>query len=79
MANCYLCGNGNANYRRTVSTGTSYGIYSGRRSTSSSTRVYFGLRSVCEDCASKIDLGRARLRVVGAIVLGIILFTILVW
>ena len=79
MASCYLCGNRNADYRRNVNTGASYGIYSGRRSTSSSTRAYFGLRSVCESCASRIDLSRARFRLFGAITIGIILLIILAW
>ena len=79
MASCYLCGDRNADYRRNVSTGSSYGAYYGRKSVSSSTRVYFGTRSVCEDCASRVDLGRARGRLIGAIVIGIILIVILAW
>ncbi len=79
MASCYLCGDRNADYRRNVSTGSSYGIYNGSKSTSSSTRVYFGIRSVCEDCAARVDLGRARGRLIGAIAMGIILLVILAW
>jgi hypothetical protein len=79
MASCYLCGDRNADYRRNVNTGSSYGTYYGKRSTSSSTRVYFGIRSVCEDCASRVDLGRARLRLIGAIALAVLLIVILTW
>lgn len=52
MASCYLCGAPRANYRREVSTGRSSSI-SLRGNFSS--RTYYGLRSVCGECADGID------------------------
>lgn len=77
MANCYLCGQRNADYRRTVNTGSSVGTYYGKRSTSTSTRKYYGLRSLCDKCASEVDLGRAKSRLISAIIITIILLFIL--
>lgn len=56
MARCYICDSPNANFRRTVHTGTSYGRSINSRGTSySSARVYYGKRAVCTKCAFKID------------------------
>lgn len=56
MARCYICGSPNANFRRTVHTGNSYGVGISSRGTSySSARAYYGKRSVCAKCAFKID------------------------
>ena len=55
MATCYRCGARNANYRRTTYTGFSSGSWWSKRSYGSGTRTYYGLRSVCENCARSID------------------------
>lgn len=55
MATCYQCGKLGANYRRNVTTGTSSGNWVSNRSYGSSNRNYYGLRTVCEKCAARID------------------------
>jgi len=55
MATCYRCGAPNANYRRTTYTGYSTGSWWSKRSYGAGSRTYYGLRSVCEDCAKSID------------------------
>lgn len=56
MANCYICGRSPAEYRRTVTTGTSYRMSHSSRGTNwNSTSVRQGTRSVCAECAFKID------------------------
>ena len=55
MAACYHCGAGGANYRRNVSTGSSFGTFVSKRSYGSSSRTYYGLRTVCESCAADVD------------------------
>lgn len=55
MATCYKCGAANANYRRTTYTGSSTTNWWSKRSFGSGSRTYYGLRSVCEDCAKAID------------------------
>lgn len=55
MASCYICGDSGASYRRTVTTGKSFGSFWSKRSYGSSTRTYYGTRTVCESCAASID------------------------
>ena len=56
MASCYICGRSPAEYRRTVTTGTSYRMTSSSRGTNwNSTSVRQGTRRVCAECALKID------------------------
>ena len=55
MATCYRCGAPNANYRRTTYTGFSTSSWWSRRSYGSGSRTYYGVRSVCQDCAKSID------------------------
>jgi len=55
MATCYRCGAPNANYRRTTNTGFSTGNWLSNRSYGSSSRTYYGVRSVCQECAKAID------------------------
>lgn len=55
MANCYCCGNKNASFRRTVSTGYSVGNWGGNRTYGTSSRLYYGTKNVCEKCAKRID------------------------
>ena len=55
MATCYRCGAPNANYRRTTYTGFSTGSWWSKRSYGSGSRTYYGVRSVCQDCAKAID------------------------
>jgi uncharacterized protein YgiM (DUF1202 family) len=55
MATCYRCGAPNANYRRTTYTGFSTGSWWSNRSYGSGSRTYYGVRSVCQDCARRID------------------------
>lgn len=58
MAACYHCARKGADFRRNVVTGQSTGVYYGKRSTSSSTRVNTGLRTLCEECAFFVDRGQ---------------------
>lgn len=58
MASCYHCGTGGASYRRNVNTGTSFGSWVSKRSYGSSSRSYYGLRSLCENCAARVDKWR---------------------
>lgn len=60
MASCYLCGNSNANFRREVQTGTSRSTYYSKNSTSFGTRTNSGLRSLCYDCAKRLDISRSK-------------------
>jgi hypothetical protein len=55
MATCYRCGASNANYRRNTFTGSSTSSWSSRRSFGSGSRTYYGVRSVCSNCAKSID------------------------
>lgn len=55
MASCYRCGAPNANYRRTTNTGYSRSSWWGSRSYGSGSRTYYGVRSVCQECAESID------------------------
>lgn len=55
MANCYKCGAPSATYRRTTYTGSSTNSWWSRRSFGSGSRSYYGVRSVCHDCAKSID------------------------
>ncbi len=59
MASCYLCGRSGSEYRRTVHTGHSFGTFVSKRSYGSSSRNYYGLRTVCENCAASIDKWKA--------------------
>ena len=54
MAFCYHCGQNGSDYRRYVQTGYSQGTYYGKR-TSHSTHTYHGIRSLCENCAFRLD------------------------
>lgn len=65
MASCYHCGIGGSFYRREVITGRSTTSYYGKNSSSRSTRTSHGLRSLCENCAYKLD----RSNLIGNIVL----------
>ena len=60
MATCYYCGSSNADYRRTVETGTSKSTYYGKKSTSFSTRTNSGIRSLCYSCAKGLDISRSK-------------------
>lgn len=55
MASCYHCGKSGANYRRNIMTGYSTGSWVSKRSYGTSSRNYYGLRTVCENCAARID------------------------
>ena len=59
MASCYYCGKPKSDYRRNVSTGYSIGSWVSKRNFGSSSRTYYGLRTVCENCAADIDKARA--------------------
>lgn len=58
MATCHICGAPNANYRRTTYTGSSSSSWGSGRSFGSGSRTYYGVRSVCQDCAKSIDSSR---------------------
>jgi len=58
MASCYKCGQSGASYRRNVQTGKSSTVYSGKR-TSTSTTTHYGTRSLCEGCAYYNDKAAA--------------------
>lgn len=55
MVSCYRCGAPNANYRRTTYIGTSRNRWLSRHSYGLGSRTYYGVRSVCENCARTID------------------------
>ena len=55
MATCYRCGAPNADYRRNTFVGSSTGNWWSKRSYGSSSRTYYGLKSVCGRCAKSID------------------------
>lgn len=55
MANCYRCGAPNAIYRRTTYSGYSVGNWWSKRSYGYSSRRYYGVHSVCQECAKAID------------------------
>jgi hypothetical protein len=59
MASCYHCGRNGASYRRKVQTGQSQTSWTSKKSYGSSSRTYYGLRTVCEDCAISIDTTNA--------------------
>jgi len=69
MASCYHCGRSGASYRRTVTTGYSRGSWTSKKSYGSSSRTNYGVRSVCEDCALRID----KSSVIGSIIISIII------
>lgn len=74
MVNCYRCGGPNANYRRTTFTGASKTSWTSRRSYGTGSRTYYGVRSVCEDCAREIDRQNSRKNIfwiAAAIILGV--------
>jgi hypothetical protein len=54
MANCYICGTPYARHRREVYTGKSNRVNYGRR-ISFGNSSYYGVRTVCSDCAKKVD------------------------
>ncbi|MBB6130147.1 hypothetical protein HDF22_004286 [Mucilaginibacter lappiensis] len=58
-ASCYKCGQNGANYRRTVQTGYAQTYYYNSKRNTSSTRTYFGVRSICEGCAYSHDKSKA--------------------
>jgi hypothetical protein len=62
MATCYICSSSYASNRREVYTGQSHRVNYGRR-VSFGNSQYYGMRSVCDDCAYRIDI-RRNLRVV---------------
>lgn len=59
QVDCYCCGctiaNGQPRFRRKVQSGQSVGNYLSRRSFGVSTRTYFGLRTLCIECARQHD------------------------
>lgn len=59
MASCYKCGQLDSYHRREVQTGRASSTYSGRY-TSTRNTTYYGIRSLCEDCAYSFDRGKAR-------------------
>ena len=86
MATCYVCGTYNAFHRREVyngrstgsTFGTSFGRSGSRNFSSFSNRTYYGVRSVCEDCAKSIDRKNDIKTIVFQLILAIILFIILI-
>ena len=74
MATCHKCGAPNANYRRTTYTGYSTGSWLGKNSYGSSSRRYYGVRSVCEDCANSIDRWRRIKLIFWIAVIGLAIF-----
>jgi hypothetical protein len=58
MANCYHCASKGASYRRYVNSGYSYGGWVSNRSHGTSSRSYYGLRTLCESCAARVDKWR---------------------
>jgi len=73
MASCYICGQNGSNYRRTVITGYSTGSYHGK-TTSHSSRTYYGIRTLCENCAFNHD----KRKIVKGIILRWVIVIILV-
>lgn len=62
MATCFRCGAPNADYRRNTFTGSSTSSWWSKRSYGSGSRTYYGIRSVCHNCAKSIDTwNRAKL------------------
>lgn len=56
MANCYICGKPNVNYKRNVHTGNSYRTtLSMRGNAYLSQSAHYGTRTVCAKCALNID------------------------
>ncbi|MDR1225728.1 MAG: hypothetical protein LBK47_02365 [Prevotellaceae bacterium] len=55
MTICYVCGCSGATYRRKVYTGHSVGTYTGKDSYGNGVRSNYGVRSVCKQCAARID------------------------
>ena len=72
MANCYICGASEACYRREVYTGRSSGWGFGKRITSS-VRSYYGVRSVCAECAKGID-SRNKIGCVVFLIIGVVVY-----
>ena len=80
MASCYHCGRSGASYRRDVVTGNSYGMsFSNKGRSSYSTRVYSGLRTLCEDCAFNVDKRRLIGNIVGGWILIVILLGLIIF
>ena len=76
MATCYRCGAPNATYRREVYIGHSNRIYFGRRISSSRSSSY-GIRSVCQNCATEIDKQSSTMTIIiVCVVIVIILYLI---
>ena len=75
MATCYRCGASNANYRRNTITGHSINSWSSGRFPGS--RTYYGIRSVCQDCAKSIDKKKRVKLFFGLAVISIVLFSFL--
>lgn len=73
MASCYICGASNASYRQEVSTGRSQGTHYGK-SVSTSARKYYGVRTVCKNCAASIDRFKRVKGIIGLIIGCAILF-----
>jgi hypothetical protein len=77
MATCFICGCSGANHRREVYTGRSSGWFWSRRSYGQSYRSYYGLRTVCGECAARIDRNHTRNTWISILIIGfIILFVI---
>ena len=55
MASCYHCGRTGADYRRSVQTSRSYNSWTSKKSSGSSSRSTYALRSLCESCAASVD------------------------
>ncbi len=55
MATCYVCGASDAHNRRETYTGYSSGNWFSKRSSGHSSRTYYGVRTVCDNCAKQID------------------------
>lgn len=77
MATCYRCGASNANYRRNTFTGSSNSSWSSRRSFGSGSRTYYGVRSVCYNCAKSIDTWNRIKLIFWLVVIGILIVAFL--
>jgi hypothetical protein len=78
MGSCYVCGAyvaPNEGYRRRVNTGNSYGLNFGKR-VSSSTRTYYGDRTLCAYCAENHDKWE---KIKGAFTLAVIVVVALLY
>ncbi len=77
MANCYICGCASANHRREVYTGRSSGWFWSRRSYGQSYRSYYGLRTVCVDCAARIDRAHSRNTWISILIISLIILFVI--